>query len=175
MTGSSTARRASLVVAFVLAVTGLAAASAGAAPGADGWSPTVESFVTDLATDQRLAEQPAVAWHSGPGTAAQTIVVDPNRTYQTMTGFGASMTDSSAYVLSKLPTRTRNQIMTELFSPTKGIGLSMLRQPMGASDFAVDKAYSYDDRLKFRNPPFFLDPVKAGWRVLRVNEQVPAR
>ena len=36
--------------------------------------------------------------------------------------------------------------MRSLFSPTDGIGLSMLRQPMGASDFAVDKAYSYDDQ-----------------------------
>ena len=30
-------------------------------------------------------------------------MVDPTRRYQTMTGFGASMTDSSAYVLSRLP------------------------------------------------------------------------
>jgi hypothetical protein len=36
------------------------------------------------------------------------------------------------------------------------------------------KNYDYDDRLKFRNPPFFLDPVSAAWRVVRVNEQVPA-
>jgi len=31
-----------------------------------------------------------------------------------------------------------------LFSPSKGIGLSVLRQPMGASDFALS-VYSYDD------------------------------
>ena len=45
------------------------------------------------------------------------------------------------------------QIMRELFSPTDGIGLSMLRQPMGASDFAVDKAYSYDDQPAGRTDP----------------------
>lgn len=37
------------------------------------------------------------------------------------------------------------------------------------------KRYSYDDRLKYRFPPSFLDPVKAAWRLLRQNEQVPAR
>jgi hypothetical protein len=36
------------------------------------------------------------------------------------------------------------------------------------------KNYSYDDRLRYRNPPFFLDPVAASWRVIRHNEQVPA-
>lgn len=37
------------------------------------------------------------------------------------------------------------------------------------------KNYIYDDRMKYRNPPFFLEPVSAAWRLLRTNEQVPAR
>jgi hypothetical protein len=36
------------------------------------------------------------------------------------------------------------------------------------------KDYNYDDRLRYRSPPYFLDPVKAAWRVVRNNEQVPA-
>jgi hypothetical protein len=36
------------------------------------------------------------------------------------------------------------------------------------------KNYVYDDRLKYRSPPFFLDPVQASWKVNRSNEQVPA-
>ena len=32
----------------------------------------------------------------------------------------------------------------------------------------------YDDRLKYRSPPFFLDPVQAAWKINRSNEQVPA-
>ena len=36
------------------------------------------------------------------------------------------------------------------------------------------KDYEYDDRLKYRSPPYFLDPVSAAWRVTRANEQVPA-
>jgi hypothetical protein len=36
------------------------------------------------------------------------------------------------------------------------------------------KNYEYDDRLKYRSPPFFLDPVQASWKVNRSNEQVPA-
>ena len=37
------------------------------------------------------------------------------------------------------------------------------------------KRYSYDDLMKFRTPPYFLEPVAAPWRIARMNEQVPAR
>ena len=36
------------------------------------------------------------------------------------------------------------------------------------------KDYVYNDRLRYREPPFFMDPVQASWRVARQNEQVPA-
>jgi hypothetical protein len=36
------------------------------------------------------------------------------------------------------------------------------------------KNYVYNDALKYRSPPFFLDPLQAAWRVVRANEQVPA-
>ena len=35
--------------------------------------------------------------------------------------------------------------MHQLFSPSAGIGISFLRQPMGASDFSASSNYSYDD------------------------------
>ena len=37
------------------------------------------------------------------------------------------------------------------------------------------KDYNYDDRLRYRSPPYFLEPIAAGWGVVRYNEQVPAR
>jgi hypothetical protein len=37
------------------------------------------------------------------------------------------------------------------------------------------KNYVYDDRLRYRSPPFFLSPVDAAWGIVRINEQVPAR
>jgi hypothetical protein len=36
------------------------------------------------------------------------------------------------------------------------------------------KNYNYDDRLRYRSPPYFLDPISAAWRVVRSNEQVRA-
>ena len=63
-----------------------------------------------------------------------------------MEGFGASFTDSSAWlVYNKLNSTQRTELMTNLFSPANGIGLSLLRQPLGASDFSAIGNYSYDD------------------------------
>lgn len=49
------------------------------------------------------------------------------------------------------------------FSPTTGSGVT-----------GYTKAYTYDDRLRYRSPPYFLDPISAAWRIVRSNEQVPA-
>lgn len=37
------------------------------------------------------------------------------------------------------------------------------------------KDYWYDDRLRFRSPPYFLNPLKSKWEVVQQQEQVPAR
>ncbi len=43
--------------------------------------------------------------------------------------------------------------MQQLFSPSSGIGLSFLRQPMGASDFSASGNYSYDDMPSGQTDP----------------------
>lgn len=73
------------------------------------------------------------------------IRIDAGVRHQPIVGFGASMTDSSAYLLHEvLDARTRDAVMRELFDPVHGAGLSVLRNPMGASDYARC-CYSYDD------------------------------
>jgi hypothetical protein len=44
-----------------------------------------------------------------------------------------------------LPVAQRDQVMAWLFDPNTGIGLSMLRQPIGSSDFTDEAHYTYDD------------------------------
>jgi glucosylceramidase len=74
-----------------------------------------------------------------------TVRVDESRTFQQIDGFGASLTDSSAWLLSqKLTPAQRKTLLTQLFEPRQGIGLAILRQPMASSDFSLAD-YSYDD------------------------------
>lgn len=73
------------------------------------------------------------------------IHINAERKYQRIRGFGASLTDSSAYLLNTiLDSKTRETVMRALFDPEEGIGLSVLRNPMGASDYART-LYTYDD------------------------------
>lgn len=72
------------------------------------------------------------------------MTVEPSKTYQTIQGFGASMTQSSVYNMEIMPEETRDQLMTRLFDPENGIGLSILRQPIGCGDYNY-LYYTYDE------------------------------
>ncbi|MEU5121316.1 ricin-type beta-trefoil lectin domain protein [Streptomyces asoensis] len=94
-----------------------------------------------------LQAQPGFAFQAGAGGAGENITVDENTRYQTFTGGGASFTDTAAWLLNSsgaLSATTREATMRKLFSPTEGIGLSFLRNPMGGSDLARF-GYTYDD------------------------------
>lgn len=110
----------------------------------------VGSWVTTADRSQLLSPQPAIALRSGQAGAGDTITVDSAQTHQTMTGFGASFTDSSAWLIWNSP--QRDSIMTRLFDPRQGIGLSAVRQPIGASDFSRS-AYTYDDVPRGQTDP----------------------
>ena len=91
-----------------------------------------------------LLRKPALQFGNARSSAL-TIRVDESTQYQTIDGFGASLTDSSAWLVDrKLTKEQRKELLEALFDQTKGIGLSILRQPIGASDFALSD-YSYDD------------------------------
>jgi glucosylceramidase len=144
--------RIAIVVASLgtaaLITTGAAALSPGAARAAAGAAVSV--WETTASQSSLLAPQTGATFAAGSGSASQTITVNPATTYQTMTGFGASFTDSSAWLVANSPLRAA--IMTKLFDPTQGIGLDFLRQPIGASDFARS-VYSYDDMPAGQSDP----------------------
>jgi glucosylceramidase len=107
-------------------------------------SPPVSVWVTTADGQQKLTEQAPVAFSATPPTDL-TVTVDPTRTFQTMTGFGGSITDSSAAVLFSLSPAAREAALHLLFDPATGDGLDFLRQPIGASDFVTTADYTYDD------------------------------
>lgn len=83
--------------------------------------------------------------------AGSTVIsLDTTQADQRMQGFGASLTDSSAYLISRLPAARRDAVLRELFARDKGgrsngVGFSVLRLPMGASDFSSRGNYTYND------------------------------
>ena len=137
-----------IATAVILAASGLALAGPAEAAGE-----TVNIWLTSTNDSggrnvtRGLQEQTPVTFAAGNGSNGVSITVNENNKYQQFVGAGASMTDTAGYLLNSsgaLSTSTRNSVMTALFSPTSGIGLDFLRNPMGASDLARYN-YSYDD------------------------------
>ena len=152
-----TPRTARLLLAGLLSVAGFTAAVPPAH--AAGEQVTAYLTTTDDAAGRHvtrgLQAQTPFAFSSGTGGSGENITVDENTRYQTFTGGGASFTDTAAWLMNSsgaLSTATRNATMTKLFSPTDGIGLSFLRNPMGASDLAR-YGYSYDDVASGQTDP----------------------
>ncbi|MFT8639324.1 glycoside hydrolase family 30 protein [Bifidobacterium sp.] len=99
------------------------------------------AFTIMQSTDAHHLWQPV---EEDPVSSDVTLAIDHCERHQSIDGFGASFTDSSAYLMSRLPEEQREQAMRRLFSPKDGIGLSMLRNPMGACDYSRE-FYTYDD------------------------------
>jgi glucosylceramidase len=140
-------------VAVVLVAALATPATAQASPaGQTGAQTAVQVWTTTTSSSDtlalQLAREPDVTF--GAETSQQPrVAVNPATQYQPIQGFGAAMTDSSAYLIDHSPQRA--QIMDDLFGPS-GARFGFLRLPMGASDLSLSN-YSYDDM-----PPGQTDP-----------------
>src|SRR6266566_9034575 len=117
---------------------------------------TVNVWLTTSDGSKQLTAQPGLTFTSDSQNAdSSTIDVNEHQQFQQMDGFGAAVTDSSAWLMyTRMSTSQRNDLMKHLFDPANGIGISFMRIPMGASDFSVNGPYSYDDL-----PPGQTDPT----------------
>ena len=70
-----------------------------------------------------------------------SIRINPEITYQKITGFGGSFTEASAYLLNKLSSKNRDTILSAYFSK-EGANYSLTRTHMNSCDFSLSN-YSY--------------------------------
>lgn len=82
---------------------------------------------------------------TGSNSANATIAIDASTAYQTIDGFGYTLTGGSALHLSQMTASVRKALLTELFgSDGNNLGVSYLRLTIGGSDLD-EKVFSYDD------------------------------
>ena len=74
-------------------------------------------------------------------TEIATIKLLPDEKFQTITGFGGSFTEASAYLLNKLSQENRNKILEAYFGES-GARYSLTRTHINSSDFSLSN-YSY--------------------------------
>lgn len=106
----------------------------------------VDAWMTTADKARLLSPVPNVRFVAGepPGVTTR-IEVDTTITYQAMVGFGAAITDASAWLIqTTLSPAQREALLQDLFGQTTGIGLSFTRLTIGASDFSRTH-YTFDD------------------------------
>lgn len=117
---------------------------ASVAPASRPMGPTVELWLSTADRRLKLMPQPDIAM-SARGSAPADVVIEVDKKYQAMVGFGAAMTDSSAWLLqNKLSDAQRSDLLRELYGPPPNLNLNMMRLTIGASDFSL-KPYTLDD------------------------------
>ena len=107
--------------------------------------PDVESWITTGDKSALLKKTAGVAF-AAVADSLPVIEVDTTQQFQTMDGFGYSLTGGSAYHINqKLTAPQREALLKELFlTDGNNIGISYLRVSIGASDLD-DHVFSYAD------------------------------
>ncbi len=94
-----------------------------------------------------LAKQTSgLAFSSAAAVGINPVIeVDDKQTYQSIDGFGYTLTGGSATLINKLPEGQKDALLQELFSAEgNGIGVNYLRVSVGASDLSA-APFSYND------------------------------
>lgn len=113
----------------------------------EGWTipRNAEVYLTARDTDDRLARQEDISFFGfpQPDEASPAVMVDPNKTFQTIEGFGGALTDASAETFAKLPESRQKELLEAYFDPDKGIGYTLCRTSIHTCDFSsVSRAYT---------------------------------
>jgi glucosylceramidase len=142
---------------------------------------TVAVWMTTGNKSALLARQPTLTFASG-SNRNPTITVNGATTFQTIDGFGYTLTGGSAIVIDRMPAAQRDALLRELFTRDyASLGVSYLRLSIGASD--LDPApYTYDEVPAGQTDPtlaqFSIAPAQADLvpvlkQILAINPNVP--
>ncbi|TDH26957.1 glucosylceramidase [Segetibacter sp. 3557_3] len=106
----------------------------------------MEFWLTKADQSALLAKQAVVLGFINLSNQNSTITVDTTQLFQSIDGFGYTLTGGSAQVINAaLSTAQREALLKELFTTEgNGIGISYLRISIGASDLN-QSVFTYDD------------------------------
>ncbi len=122
----------------------------------------VEFWLTNPDRSALFVKQPGTGSLSNEINRSPTIDIDESQTFQSIDGFGYTLTGGSAMLINRMEPTAKAALLKELFS-TEGnsIGVSYLRVSIGASDLD-DRVFSYNDlpegQTDLNLEKFSLDP-----------------
>jgi glucosylceramidase len=105
----------------------------------------MDFWLTNGNQSAMLQKQTSILAFSNVLNNNSTIDVDDTNSFQTIDGFGFTLTGGSAKVINQLNTQKRQVLLKELFGfDANSIAISYLRLSIGASDLNAEP-FSYDD------------------------------
>lgn len=142
---------------------------------------TVAVWMTTGNKSALLAKQPTLTFRAATNNSP-TVTVDDATTYQTMDGFGFTLTGGSAFVINRMPAAARDALLRELFTrDDASLGVSYLRLSIGASDLSV-APFTYDEMPAGQTDPTLAsftiaaeraDLIPVLERILAINPNIP--
>lgn len=115
---------------------------------------SIQAWFTSPAQNIFFKKQGTPVYFTSMDSARQTVIeIDETQRYQSIDGFGFSLTGGSALNLMKMKKEERQALLQELFGTEKDhIGTSYLRISIGASDLD-EKVFSYNDLREGEKDP----------------------
>jgi len=105
----------------------------------------VDFWLTNGDQTVKLQKQNSILAFGTNANQYPVIEVNENTTYQTIDGFGYTLTGGSAEVINSLATSVKQSLLQELFGTgDNAISISFLRISIGASDLN-ESPFTYDD------------------------------
>lgn len=105
----------------------------------------IDAWLTKADETIKLQKQTSILAFTTASNSFQNIEVNPSKTYQTIDGFGYTLTGGSAEVINTLSASKKQELLQDLFgSGENSIAVSYLRISIGASDLN-SSVFSYND------------------------------
>ena len=114
--------------------------------------PTTGDVKALTTTDNRSKDltESFINFSTTDNMSPSTIRLKANEEFQTIDGFGAAITGSTAYNLLKMQPADRAAFLKQTFSHTEGYGMSYIRICIGCSDFSLSE-YTCCDKEGIEN------------------------
>jgi glucosylceramidase len=115
--------------------------------------------VAYISTATTTFEERPVAAESA---AIPDVAVYPDKARQTIEGFGGAFNEKGWQALSALSDAGRRDVLRRLFDPIEGIGFTICRVPIGASDYALDRYTLNENAGDYEMSGFSIERDRAG-------------
>ena len=107
---------------------------------------SIRQYTTAEGSEARFAlySDLEVTHFEQPDEHFPTLILDADKRFQTIEGFGGALTDASAETFYKLPKAKQEEFIKAYFNPEEGLGYSLGRTHIHSCDFSSE-SYAYSE------------------------------